>query len=339
MSTSVTQPNAPQKRELSIIDLLGRFAPLIFLLGLVAVLSYLEPGFRTERNIMNVLRQVSIIGILAVGMTFVILTAGIDLSVGSMVAFTGIVCAATAKGSRSLLAGGTTDPGGSRVLLAALAAIGLGLAIGIFQGFLIGKLEIPAFVVTLGGLGAWRGATLVFSEGQPISGFSTDFKFWGQGFVGRVPVPVIVFLSFVLVAFIILRYTQYGRWIYALGGNREAARLSGLNTVALTISVYAIAGFCAGVGGFLLTSRLNSAEQVAGQNYELQAIAAVVIGGTSLFGGIGGVIGTLIGTLLIGVLNNGLVILNVSPYWQPIVVAVILVSSVFFDQLAKKRRR
>jgi ribose/xylose/arabinose/galactoside ABC-type transport system permease subunit len=339
MATSAANAPAQGKREISFIDLLGRFAPLIFLLGLVAVLSFLEPGFRTERNIMNVLRQVSIIGILAVGMTFVILTAGIDLSVGSMVAFTGIVCAATAKGSRSLLAGGTTDPGGSRVLLAALAAIGLGLLLGLFQGFLIGKLEIPAFVVTLGGLGAWRGATLVFSEGQPISGFSSDFKFWGQGFVGRVPVPVIIFLLFVLVAFVVLRYSQYGRWIYALGGNREAARLSGLNTTALTISVYAISGFCAGVGGFLLTSRLNSAEQVAGQNYELQAIAAVVIGGTSLFGGIGGVIGTLIGTLLIGVLNNGLVILNVSPYWQPIVVAIILVASVFFDQLAKKRRR
>ena len=339
MATSAANVPAQQKREISFIDLLGRFAPLIFLLGLVAILSFLEPGFRTERNIMNVLRQVSIIGILAVGMTFVILTAGIDLSVGSMVAFTGIVCAATAKGSRSLLAGGTTDPGGSRVLLAALAAIGLGLLLGFFQGFLIGKLEIPAFVVTLGGLGAWRGATLVFSEGQPISGFSSDFKFWGQGFVGRVPVPVIIFLLFVLIAFIVLRYTQYGRWIYALGGNKEAARLSGLNTTALTISVYAIAGFCAGVGGFLLTSRLNSAEQVAGQNYELQAIAAVVIGGTSLFGGIGGVIGTLIGTLLIGVLNNGLVILNVSPYWQPIVVAIILVASVFFDQLAKRRRR
>jgi ribose/xylose/arabinose/galactoside ABC-type transport system permease subunit len=339
MAASAANAPAQGKREISFIDLLGRFAPLIFLLGLVAVLSFLEPGFRTERNIMNVLRQVSIIGILAVGMTFVILTAGIDLSVGSMVAFTGIVCAATAKGSRSLLAGGTTDPGGSRVLLAALAAIGLGLLLGLFQGFLIGKLEIPAFVVTLGGLGAWRGATLVFSEGQPISGFSSDFKFWGQGFVGRVPVPVIIFLLFVLVAFVVLRYSQYGRWIYALGGNREAARLSGLNTTALTISVYAISGFCAGVGGFLLTSRLNSAEQVAGQNYELQAIAAVVIGGTSLFGGIGGVIGTLIGTLLIGVLNNGLVILNVSPYWQPIVVAIILVASVFFDQLAKKRRR
>lgn len=327
-----------ERRPLNIVDILGRFAPLFVLLVLVAILSYLEPGFRTERNIFNVLRQISIIGILAVGMTFVILTAGIDLSVGSMVAFTGIVCASAAKGSRGLLQGGVTDPGGSRVLLAALAAMGLGLALGLFQGFLIGKLEIPAFVVTLGGLGAWRGATLVWSNGQPISGFSDDFKFWGQGFVGRVPVPVIVFLGFVLVAFVVLRYSKYGRWIYALGGNREAARLSGLNTTALTISVYAIAGFCAGVGGFLLTSRLNSAEQVAGQNYELQAIAAVVIGGTSLFGGVGGVIGTLIGTTLIGVLNNGLVLLNVSPYWQPIVVGAIVVLSVFIDQFAKRRR-
>ena len=186
------------------------------------MLSYLEPGFRTERNIMNVLRQVSIIGILAVGMTFVILTAGIDLSVGSMVAFTGIVCAATAKGSRSLLQGGTTDPVARGCCWRRWRRSGSVWRSGLFQGFLIGKLEIPAFVVTLGGLGAWRGATLVFSEGQPISGFSKDFKFWGQGFVGRVPVPVIVFLSFVLVAFIILKYSQYGRWIYALGGNREA---------------------------------------------------------------------------------------------------------------------
>ncbi len=325
------------RQTFSVSDLLGRLAPLIFLLVLVAILSVLEPGFRTERNLFNVMRQVSIIGILAVGMTFVILTAGIDLSVGSLLAFCGMGCAVVARGSRSLLEG--NDPGGIRVLWAALAAMALGLLLGLFQGTLVGYLNIPAFVVTLGGLGAWRGATLLLSDGQPISGFSDDFKWWGQGFVGRVPVPVIVFVGFVIVAFIILRYTQYGRWIYALGGNQEAARLSGLNTTALVISVYGIMGFCAGVAGFLLTSRLNSAEQVAGQGYELQAIAAVVIGGTSLFGGEGGVIGTFIGAMLIGVLNNGLVILNVSPYWQPIVVGAVVVLSVFVDQFAKRRRR
>ncbi|MGI9254068.1 MAG: ABC transporter permease, partial [Thermomicrobiales bacterium] len=202
-----------------------------------------------------------------------------------------------------------------------------------------------AFIVTLGGLGAWRGATLLWSGGQPISSFSDDFKFWGQGFIANVggfrgiPVPLAVFGLFVLAGFIVLKYTQYGRWIYALGGNPEAARLSGLNTNALTASVYIISGLCAGVTAFLLTSRLNSAEQVAGQNFELDAIAAVVIGGTSLSGGKGGVIGTLIGAVLIGVLKNSLVILNVSPYFQPIVIGGIIVLSVFLDQLAKRRRR
>lgn len=328
------------ERQISVVELLGRFAPIIFLLAIVIVLSILEPGFRTERNMWNVVRQVSFIGILAVGMTFVILTAGIDLSVGSMLAFTGIVAASAAKGARGLIAGGTKDEGGIHVLYAVLAAIGVGLLLGLIHGFLIGYAEIPAFIVTLGGLGIWRGATLVWSDGQPISSFSKDFTYWGKGYIfGTVPVPVIFFLAFVAVAHIVLRYTKYGRWIYALGGNPEAARLSGLNARALTMSVYVISGFCAGVAAFLLTSRLNSAEQVAGQSYELQAIAAVVIGGTSLFGGEGGVLGTLIGALLIGVLNNGLVIMGINSYYQPIVVGVIIVFSVFLDQFVKRRRR
>ena len=341
MSTShpPTISDVADSRRLDPVELLGRFAPLVFLALLVVVLSVLEPRFLTERNLFNVMRQISFIGILAVGMTFVILTAGIDLSVGSMLAFAGIVCASAAKGTRGLLQGGVEDSGGRQVVYAALAAIGVGALIGLFQGTLIGKLGIPAFIVTLGGLGAWRGATLVWSGGQPISSFSDDFSFWGQGFIGPVPVPVLFFLAFVVVGHIVLKYTQYGRWIYALGGNPEASRLSGLNTTALTISVYVISGFCAGLAGFLLTSRLNSAEQVAGQNYELRAIAAVVIGGTSLFGGQGGVIGTLIGAMLIGVLDNGLVILGVDPNWQPIVIGGVIVLSVFVDQFAKKRRR
>jgi len=336
-------PSAPARervgRRFDPAELLGRFAPTLFLLLLVAILAYLEPGFRTERNLFNVLRQISFIGILAVGMTFVILTAGIDLSVGSLLAFAGIVCASAAKGTRSLLTGGVKDDGGVQVLYAVLAAVGVGLAIGLLQGTLIGRLGIPAFIVTLGGLGAWRGATLVWSDGQPISSFSDDFKYWGQEFLGPVPIPVVVFLSLVVIAHLVLRYTQYGRWIYALGGNPEAARLSGLNTTALTVSVYTISGLCAGLAAFLLTSRLNSAEQVAGQNYELRAIAAVVIGGTSLFGGQGSVLGTFVGAMLIGVLDNGLVILGVSPNYQPIVVGSVIVLSVFVDQAVKKRRR
>jgi ribose/xylose/arabinose/galactoside ABC-type transport system permease subunit len=328
-----------EKKRLDLVSLLGRFAPLIFLAILVIILAILRPNFLSAFNLFNVMRQISFIGILAVGMTFVILTAGIDLSVGSVLAFAGIVCASVAKESRGLLEGGVTDPGGIRVLYAALAALVVGLAIGLLQGTLTARFGIPAFIVTLGGLGAWRGATLLWSEGQPISGFSDDFKFWGQGFVGPIPVPVIFFLAMVIIGQVVLKYTQYGRWIYALGGNPEASRLSGLNVKALTTSVYVISGFCAGLAGFLLTSRLNSAEQVAGQGYELQAIAAVVIGGTSLFGGQGGMIGTLIGAMLIGVLNNGLVILNVSPYYQPIVIGAVIVLSVYVDQFAKQRSR
>ncbi|MFT4038413.1 MAG: ABC transporter permease [Thermomicrobiales bacterium] len=327
------------RKSADLVTILGKFAPLIFLAILVVILSVLRPNFLSAFNLFNVMRQISFIGILAVGMTFVILTAGIDLSVGSLLAFSGIVCASVAKGSRSLLEGGVTDPGGTRVLLAALAAILAGVVIGTLQGSLIARAGIPAFIVTLGGLGAWRGATLLWSDGQPISSFSSDFKFWGQGFIGPLPVPVIFFLAMVIIGQIILKYTQYGRWIYALGGNPEASRLSGLNVKMLTTSVYVISGFCAGLAGFLLTSRLNSAEQVAGQGYELQAIAAVVIGGTSLFGGQGGMIGTLIGAMLIGVLNNGLVILNVSPYYQQIVIGAIIVLSVYIDQLAKQRSR
>lgn len=316
---------------------LGRFAPIIFLLLVMVFFSIFEDGFRTTNNLLQIVRQVSVFGILAVGMTFVILTAGIDLSVGSALAFCGIVAASAAKGSRQLLSG--KDEGGLDVLYAVLAAVGVGLLIGLIHGFFIAKLKVPAFIVTLGGLGAWRGATLLWSGGQPLSGFSTDFTYWGKGSIGEIPVPVIIFVGLVLIAHLVLKFTRYGRWVYALGGNPEAARLSGLNVTGITMSVFVISGFCAGLAAFLQTSRLNSAEAVAGQNLELQAIAAVVIGGTSLFGGEGGVIGTLIGALLIGVLNNGLVQMNVSPYYQPIVVGSIIVLSVYVDQLAKRRRR
>lgn len=328
---------AGAQRQVDMATLVSRFAPIIFLLLVMAFFSIFEPGFRSTSNLLLIVRQVAVFGILAVGMTFVILTAGIDLSVGSMLAFCGIVAASAAKGSRQLLSG--RDEGGIHVLYAVLAAIGVGLLIGLIHGFLIAKLRVPAFIVTLGGLGAWRGATLLWSGGQPISGFSSDFTYWGKASLGPVPLPALIFVVLALVAHLVLKYTRYGRWVYALGGNAEAARLSGLNTTAITMSVYVISGFCAGLAGFLLTSRLNSAEQVAGQGYELQAIAAVVIGGTSLFGGEGGVIGTLIGALLIGVLNAGLVQMGVSSYYQPIVIGAIIVLSVYVDQLAKRRRR
>jgi ribose/xylose/arabinose/galactoside ABC-type transport system permease subunit len=327
-----------QRRRIDPTELLGRLAPVLILIILAVIFTNQEPAFASERNFWFLLRQNFVYGILAIGMTFVILTGGIDLSVGSVVAFAGMVGAAVAKGSnwRDV---SNPDVGGTAVLMGALAAMAIGAGAGLLHGFAIAKLKVPAFVVTLGGLAAWRGATQVLSQGQPINKFSEDYRFWGSGFLGPVPVPVLVFAFFVILGFLILRFTTYGRSIYAVGGNPEAARLSGLNTTALIMSVYVITGFLAGLCGFLLTSRLGAAEVVAAQGYELIVIAAVVIGGTSLFGGEGSILGTLVGTLLIGVLNSGLAINNVNPYYQPIIIGLIVVFSVYLDQLAKRRRR
>ncbi len=198
---------------------------------------------------------------------------------------------------------------------------------------------MPPFVVTLGGMSAFRGAALLVAGGGPISGFAPDYTWWGQGRIGPVPVPVIIFIAFAILAHVVLRYTRYGRQVYAVGGNPEAARLSGLNVRRVTLSVYVIMGFFAGLGAFVLSARLNSAEAVAGTGYELTVIASVVIGGTSLFGGAGSIFGTVIGTILIGVLLNGLVLMNVSSYIQQIIIGVIIVLAVAFDTFAKSRRR
>ena len=285
------------------------------------------------------MRQVSITGLLAVGMTFVILTAGIDLSVGSLLAFAGLV-------GRRRRQGRLGEPlhrrrGRRRLWLVRRRARGDRgrTACGWLQGLAITRLKVPPFVVTLGGMSAFRGAALLFAAGGPISGFQPSFTWWGQGKIGPVPVPVIIFLLAALIAHIVLRYTRYGRQVYAVGGNPEAARLSGLNVNRIIMSVYVIMGFFAGLGAFVLAARLNSAEAVAGTGYELTVIASVVIGGTSLFGGAGTIFGTVIGSILIGVLLNGLVLMNVSSYIQQIVIGVIIVLAVAFDTFAKSRRR
>lgn len=319
--------------------LLGRVAPLVFLLILVIIFATLQPRFLSPLNLFNILRQVSIYGIIAVGMTFVIITRGIDLSVGSLVALSGIIAAVVAKGGiegRFLL---SSDGIGFAWPIAALAAVLVGAFAGFLQGVTVAKLAVPAFVVTLGGMTVFRGLTLTVGNGGPVSGFDEFFGWWGRGMVGPVPVPVIAFAVVALIAHFVLTQTRFGRSVYAVGSNPDAARLSGINTSRVTILVYAIVGFCSGLGGFVLAARLNSAEAVAGAGYELTAIAAVVIGGTSLYGGTGSVIGTVIGALLTGVLLNGLVILNVSPYTQQILVGLIIVAAVAFDSFIKRQSR
>ncbi|MEM8852334.1 MAG: ABC transporter permease [Pseudomonadota bacterium] len=321
------------------IGFLARYAAPLFLLALVILFAILEPRFLHPLNLMNILRQVSISGLVAIGMTFVILTAGIDLSVGSLVALCGLAAAYVAKGGLDdRFAIGATADASNPVILAMLAAVAVGMACGALQGLAVTRLRVPPFVVTLGGLTAWRGAALLLSGGGPISGFEMGYVWWGQGRVWGIPVPVIVFAMAALLAHAVLSQTRFGLHVYATGGNAPASELNGVDVKRTTFAVYVIVGFFCGVASFLLSARLNSAEAVAGMGLELDVIAAVVIGGTSLFGGLGSIFGTVVGVLLIGVLRNGLVLMNVSSFVQQILIGLILVLAVAIDQRAKERR-
>jgi inositol transport system permease protein len=223
-------------------------------------------------------------------------------------------------------------------LVALSTASAAGALIGYCQGKAVTFFNIPSFIVTLGGMTIWRGATLILNDGSAISGFDPGYRWWGTGSIAAVPVPIVLFGLIAALGFVTQRYTRYGRYIYAVGGNPEAARLNGLDVPAIITSVYLIVGALAGLAGFLLSARLGAAEAVGGIGYELRVIASVVIGGTSLSGGRGGVGGTIIGALLIGVLTNGLVIMHVSSYWQQVVIGLIIVAAVAFDTYAKKHR-
>lgn len=319
---------------------LGVLTPIIFLILLILIFSSLHPRFLHPLNIFNVMRQISITGLIALGMTFVIIVRGIDLSVGSLIALCGLVGAVIAKGGLVERFSVGLDTELANPWYWALAgSVLIGLLAGTLNGVCITKLKVPAFVVTLGGLSAYRGTALIVSDGGPISGFNEAYRWIGQGKIGMVPIPVIIFLVFIVLCHIILKYTVYGRYIYSVGGNPEAARLSGINIDLIITSTYIITGFFVGLSAFILSARLNSSEAVAGMGYELNVIAIVVVGGTSLFGGMGSILGTIIGAMLFGVLQNGLVLLNVSSYIQQIIIGIILVLAVTFDKFSKSARQ
>lgn len=316
-----------------------KLAPLLFLLVIVVFFGTMNERFFSVRNLFNIANEVSVFGLMAVGATFVILAAGIDLSVGSILALAGMVAAVVLTGgtvSTFSIDGSAAQGYGWAVAL--LAALAVGAACGLLQGLATAELRVPAFVVTLGGMSAFRGATLVISGGGPIVTSDADFRWWGQARVlfDIVPVPVLIFAAVAILAHLVLRYTKFGREVYAVGGNAQAARLAGLHVDRAIARVYLISGLLAGLAGFLLSARLGSAEAVAGTGFELRVIASVVIGGTSLFGGVGGIGGTVIGALLIGVLLNGLVMLNVNVYWQQIIVGLIIVFAVAFNIFARR---
>lgn len=302
-------------------QVLSRLKSLIGLALLVLVLSLLSPHFLTTENLLNITRQVAVNAILATGMTFVIISAGIDLSVGSVLALSGCVMAI------ALHAGVGIFPG-------ILLAVGVGSLCGLANGFMTGYLRVPPFIATLGMMSVARGLALVVTGGYPIFELPEGFSYLGTGYLWDVLPVSLLFTFLVLVAaHFVLTRMKLGRYVYVIGGNEEAAVLSGVNVRATKMLIYTICGFLAGLASVVFVSRLNSAQPTAGIAYELDAIAATVIGGTSLFGGVGSIGGTVIGALIMGVLRNGLNLLNVSSFWQQVVIGVVIITAVYVDQL------
>ncbi len=331
---NLASPDAPQQtpaldREaavrrrfsISIVD----YGIVIAFLLLCVALAILTPTFLTSGNLLNVGRQVSIVAILAAGQTFVILTAGIDLSVGSVLALAGAVAAGVS-------ASFGWGPG-------IVAGLLVGGGAGLLNGLAITLLLVPDFVATLAMLSIARGATLIYTNGQPISVAEGPMRFLGAGTIGPIPVPIVVTLLVFAVSIVVLRSMTFGRYVYATGGNRRAAAFSGIDTHRVRVLVYVVSGLLAGIAGVVLTGRLATADPQAGVGYELDAIAAVVLGGTSLFGGEGSVARTLLGALILGVLSNGMNLLDVSPFYQEVVKGVVIVIAVALGNLEQLRHR
>lgn len=305
---------------------LGKFLleqrSIIALLVLIGVVSAINPNFFTVDNILNILRQTSVNAIIAVGMTFVILIAGIDLSVGSILALTGAFAANMVGTELS-------------ILLVIPAVLLIGTLLGTLSGVIVAKGKVQAFIATLVTMTLLRGVTMVYTDGRPIStGFSDTadaFAFLGTGYLFGIPVPIWLMAIVFLISWYVLKHTKMGRYIYALGGNEAATQLSGINVDKVKIFVFAVSGFLSALAGLIVTSRLSSAQPTAGVTYELDAIAAVVVGGTSLMGGKGRVMGTLIGALIIGFLNNALNLLDISSYYQMIAKALVILVAVLAD--------
>jgi len=319
---------------------LHRFQSVAALLLMVIALSLtpqISSTFLSQENALNVLRQISVNLCLSIGMTLVILSGGIDLSVGSVLAFAGAVAAGLLKNGVALPVFGVVVQ--FTAFGALVAGLLVGTALGLFNGWVITRFKLPPFVATLGMLSIARGLTQLWTKGFPITGLGADFGFIGTGHWLGLPMPVWISAVLVAVFVLVTRRTRLGRYLYAIGGNERAALLSGLNLRAVKVTVYALGGALAGVAGLLLTARLDSATPNAGIGYELDSIAAVVIGGTSLSGGRGTVLGTVLGCLIIGVLNNGLVLLEVSPFWQQVIKGVVILAAVAVDKMSAKEDR
>lgn len=316
-------------------ELFKKLQPLIALAVMVIALTLLSDKFLTFANQRNILLQISVNVCLSIGMTLIILTGGIDLSVGAILAFAGAFAAGLLKKGLTLKAFGVVlqfTPFGAIV-----AGILIGFALGWFNGVAITRFRLPPFVATLGMLSIARGLTMLWTGGFPITDLGSKFGFIGAGFWLGVPMAVWISAALVVFFYIVSRRTPLGRYIYAVGGNEKAAGFSGVNVDRIKLRVYALGGALAAVAGLIVTARLDAADPNAGLGYELDSIAAVVIGGTSLSGGRGSILGTVLGCLIIGVLNNGLFLLDVSPFWQQVVKGFVIIAAVAADKLGTRK--
>jgi ribose/xylose/arabinose/galactoside ABC-type transport system permease subunit len=303
----------------------GVYGILMAFAVICIALALSTPRFLTVSNLTIIVTQVSINALLAFGVTFVIITGGIDLSLGSMVAVTGVVAAMFAHPDTFPLA------------VPLVLALGAGFLMGGFNGLVITKSKVPPFIVTLGTMTIGRGLALILSKGRPVSNLSDTFNFIGGGQVLGIPFPIIILIVVFVLCSLLLKKTIWGRYMYAVGGNEQAARASGISVEKIKMLVYILSGLLAGLAGIVLTSRITTGQPNAGQGFELDAIAAAIIGGTSTSGGSGTMTGTLIGALLIGVISNGLDLLNVTSYYQQVVMGVIIIGAVVLDGLNRKK--
>ncbi|HKK82164.1 MAG TPA: hypothetical protein VJ909_07940 [Prolixibacteraceae bacterium] len=315
---------------------LAKFQSIIALLIMCIVLSFLSDRFLTGENAWNVMRQISVNVVISVGMTLVILTGGIDLSVGSVLALAGAVTAGMLSFGAEIADANLYI--GFTLFGAMLGGIVVGAVLGWFNGLTITRFKVPPFVATLAMLTIARGLTMLWTGGFPITGLGDNMAFIGTGWFLGIPMPVWISAVVVLSAVVLTKKTKLGRHIYAIGGNETASRLSGLKISKVKMIVYSIAGALSAVGGIIITSRLDSAQPNAGMGFELDSIAAVVIGGTSLSGGKGTVMGTVQGALIIGILNNGLVLLNVSPFWQQVIKGFVILLAVIVEKMNSKEK-
>lgn len=326
MSTNTKPVNTDESfmsriKDMGFAGIYTKYGTILIFIGIVIIASLVSPNFLTAPNLTNVLRQLVVVSLLAFGVTFVVILGQIDVSLGSVVALTGTLAASVASKS-------------GNIVYAVLAGLVVGTIVGFINGYVITKFNIPAFIMTLATTTVARGAVLLYTKGTPVTNLG-NFNVIGQGSVGPIPISVIILLGFMALSWILLNKTKFGRHVYAVGGNEKAALASGINTKMIIQKAFIYNGILTAVAGIVLMSRINSGQPAAGVGYEFDAITAVVVGGTSLMGGTGTMVGTLIGSMIIGVINNLLNLMNVSSYWQQIVKGLIILVAVILDVKTK----